>query len=239
MGLKVGRKWALGAKVGYNGSKPTFNHFRTHFAALTQHNMMLSSDKILVQNEKMSHDVFSLRNKASIDIMMASQMFSLKLERASSSGDGCQLPSLFCKSSRFWASGLWVQRRISPEKYGASLKERLFDAHQKMPIHDAVRGNGILLNSEKSLPGRTPRTHKRKPYPDPPILAFFDFLVFHVCPISLVFLCVFLSFPGIRGFSEENRPCFFRGFPVFFLQESKGWRVRVFRKMADSCDLEA
>ena len=34
-------------------------------------------------------------------------------------------------------------------------------------------------------------------------------------------------FQGFKGFREEKNPCFLRGFPGFFFQQSKGWRVRV------------
>ena len=67
---------------------------------------------------------------------------------------------------------------------------------------------------------------KHKKDPDPPILAFFDFLAFFRFPISLAFLCVFPFFSkDFRGSAKRKTLAFFGGFPCFF-QESKGWRVR-------------
>ena len=66
-------------------------------------------------------------------------------------------------------------------------------------------------------------------YPDPPILAFFDFLAFFVFRIPLLFCAFFLPFPRLLGVPRREKPLlffFFRIFPCFF-QKSKGWRVRV------------
>ena len=54
-------------------------------------------------------------------------------------------------------------------------------------------------------------------YPDPPILAFPDFLAFFVFSVSLAFFVRFaFLFQGFEGFSEGKNPCFFPGFPLLF-----------------------
>ena len=53
----------------------------------------------------------------------------------------------------------------------------------------------------------------------------FSISLFFFFPISLVFLCIFLSFPRIFGVPRRETPLLFGGFPSFF-QKSKGWRAR-------------
>ena len=62
--------------------------------------------------------------------------------------------------------------------------------------------------------------------PDPPILAFFDFLAFFVFRFSLPFCAFFLSFPRILGVPRREKPLLFRGKTPCFFQKSKDWRVR-------------
>ena len=69
--------------------------------------------------------------------------------------------------------------------------------------------------------------------PDPPILAFFDFLAFLcVFPIFLAFLCVFPLFSkDFRGSAKRKTLAFLGKSPCFFFifQKSKDWRVRELR----------
>ena len=64
-------------------------------------------------------------------------------------------------------------------------------------------------------------------FPDPPTLAFFNFLAFFRFPISLAFLVrfSFLS-KDFRGSAKRKTLAFF-GISLVFFQKSKGWRVRV------------
>ena len=62
--------------------------------------------------------------------------------------------------------------------------------------------------------------------PDPPILAFFDFLAFFLFRFSLLFCAFFLSFPRILGVPRREKPLFFGGKTPCFFQKSKDWRVR-------------
>ena len=62
--------------------------------------------------------------------------------------------------------------------------------------------------------------------PDPPILAFFDFLAFFVFRFSLLFLGFFLPFPRILGVPRKRQTLAFLGKNPCFLQKSKVWRVR-------------
>ena len=63
-------------------------------------------------------------------------------------------------------------------------------------------------------------------HPDPPILAFFDFLAFFVFRFSLVFCAFFLSFPRILGVPRREKHLLFLGKNPCFFQKSKDWRVR-------------
>ena len=62
--------------------------------------------------------------------------------------------------------------------------------------------------------------------PDPPILAFFDFLAFFVFRFSLLFCAFFLSFPRILGVPRKEKPLLLGEKHLLFPQKSKGWRVR-------------
>ena len=53
-------------------------------------------------------------------------------------------------------------------------------------------------------------------HPDPPILAFLDFLAFFVFRFPLLFCAFSLSFPRILWVPWVKKPSFFRGFPCFF-----------------------
>ena len=68
-----------------------------------------------------------------------------------------------------------------------------------------------------------PRKPQKCIFPDPPILAFFDFLAFF--PIFLAFffcVCVcFPSFPRILGVPRREKPLFFSGFPVLFFKKAR------------------
>ena len=64
-------------------------------------------------------------------------------------------------------------------------------------------------------------------YPDPPILAFFDFLAFFVFRFPLLFCAFCLPSPRILGVPQREKPLLFSGLPCFFSKKSKGWRVRV------------
>ena len=54
------------------------------------------------------------------------------------------------------------------------------------------------------------------PYPDPPILAFFDFLAFFVFRFSLLFLAFFLPFPRILRVPRREKPLLFWGETLAF-----------------------
>ena len=60
--------------------------------------------------------------------------------------------------------------------------------------------------------------------PDPPILAFFDFLAFFRFRFSLLFGAFFLSFPRILGVPpvKRKKPLLFSGFPCFFSKKKQG-----------------
>ena len=69
----------------------------------------------------------------------------------------------------------------------------------------------------KSQKPRGPGDRKDSFSPDPPILAFFDFLAFFVCRFSLLFRCVFPFFSkDFRISAKRKTLAFFRGFPSFF-----------------------
>ena len=61
--------------------------------------------------------------------------------------------------------------------------------------------------------------------PDPPILAFFDFLAFFVFRFSLLFCAFFLPFPRILGVPRREKPLAFLGKNPCFFQKSKDWGV--------------
>ena len=50
--------------------------------------------------------------------------------------------------------------------------------------------------------------------PDPPTLAFWDFLAFFVFRFPLLFWPFFFSFPRILGVPRREKPLFFSGFPL-------------------------
>ena len=53
--------------------------------------------------------------------------------------------------------------------------------------------------------------------PDPPILAFFDFLAFFLFRFSLLFWSVFAFFSkDLRGSAKRKKPLLFGGFPLLF-----------------------
>ena len=62
-------------------------------------------------------------------------------------------------------------------------------------------------------------------FPDPPILAFFNFLAFFVFRFSLLFCAFFLSFLRILGVPRREKPLAFLGINPCFFQKSKDWRV--------------
>ena len=65
-------------------------------------------------------------------------------------------------------------------------------------------------------------TSVSQPSPDPPSLAFVDFLAFFGFPISLAFLCVFPFFSkDFRGSATRETLVFF-GVSLAFFQKSKG-----------------
>ena len=68
--------------------------------------------------------------------------------------------------------------------------------------------------------------------PDPPILAFFDFLAFFVFRFSLLYCVFFLSFPRISGVPRREKTLAFLGKKktlafLKFSKKGKDWRVRV------------
>ena len=60
--------------------------------------------------------------------------------------------------------------------------------------------------------------------PDPPILAFFDFLAFFVFRFPLLFCAFFLSFPRILGVPRREEPLHFLGFPWLFFPKRQGFQ---------------
>ena len=56
--------------------------------------------------------------------------------------------------------------------------------------------------------------------PDPPILAFFDFLVFFVLRFSLLFCAFLLSFPRISGVRQSGKSLLFSGDACFFAKKA-------------------
>ena len=63
-------------------------------------------------------------------------------------------------------------------------------------------------------------------FPDPAILAVFDFLAFFVSRFPLLFCAFFLS-KDFRGSAKRKALAFFRASLALFKKKSKGWRVRV------------
>ena len=59
------------------------------------------------------------------------------------------------------------------------------------------------------------------PYPDPPILAFFDFLAFFVFRFSLLFCAFFLSFPRILGVPRREKTLAFWGKTLAFSKKAR------------------
>ena len=60
-----------------------------------------------------------------------------------------------------------------------------------------------------------------RPSPDPPILAFFDFLAFFVFRFSLLSLAVFLPFPRISGVPRREKPLLFWGKALAFSKKAR------------------
>ena len=58
-------------------------------------------------------------------------------------------------------------------------------------------------------------------YPDPPILAFFDFLAFFVFRFSLLFCAFFLPFPRILGVPRREKPLLFSGKTLAFSKKAR------------------
>ena len=58
-------------------------------------------------------------------------------------------------------------------------------------------------------------------FPDPPILAFFDFLDFFVFRFSLLFCAFFLSFPRILGVSAKRKTLAFLGKTLAFYKKAR------------------
>ena len=59
-------------------------------------------------------------------------------------------------------------------------------------------------------------------YPDPRILAFFDFLAFFVFQFSSLFCVCFFFSKDFKGFRKENNPCFFGVSLAFFKKARVG-----------------
>ena len=78
------------------------------------------------------------------------------------------------------------------------------------------------MNSENSNFGG-PENH-----PDPPILAFFDFLTFFsfLAFFLAIFVCFCLLFLGFEGFGRKRSPFFFGGSLLFLAKQGKDWRIR-------------
>ena len=91
----------------------------------------------------------------------------------------------------------------------------LGDSVQMLGVHLAITLISVCISNFCSVQ-----------LPDPPILAFFDFLAFFVFRFALLFGALFHPFPRILGVPRREKPLFFRGFPCLFFQKSKGWRVR-------------
>ena len=93
---------------------------------------------------------------------------------------------------------------------------------------DALRFTASNFHRQRmSFHSANSKRKSRSFSPDPPILAFFDFLAFFVFRVPLLFCGVCLCFSkDFRG-SAKGNPCLFGGSPCFFFQKSKGWRVRV------------
>ena len=65
------------------------------------------------------------------------------------------------------------------------------------------------------------RSHVMKIGPDPPNLAFFDFLAFFVFRFPLLSCAFFLSFPRILGVPQREKPLLFSGFPLLFFKKAR------------------
>ena len=85
--------------------------------------------------------------------------------------------------------------------------------------------SGLGLRSVQKVSRECPGVSKFKD-PDPPILAFLDFLAFLVFRFSLLFLAFFLPFPRILGVPRREKPLLFWGKNPCVFQKSKGRRVR-------------
>ena len=62
---------------------------------------------------------------------------------------------------------------------------------------------------------------------------FFRYPCFFRFPLFLVFWCSFPFLLSVLGFRKEKNHYFFGGFPCFFVQKSKGWRVKGFHRRRD------
>ena len=59
-------------------------------------------------------------------------------------------------------------------------------------------------------------------YPDPPILAIFDFLAFSVFRFPLLFWAFFLSFPRLLGVPRREKPLFLLGEKPLLFPKKQG-----------------
>ena len=93
-----------------------------------------------------------------------------------------------------------------------------------MASHDLSNTKTTILGA---TPGVIPGIDRNPHDPDPPILAFFDFLAFFFFRFPLLFLPFFLPFPRILGVPQREKPLLFWGKkPLLFPKKSKVWRVR-------------
>ena len=105
----------------------------------------------------------------------------------------------------------------------------------EIPQKEGVLGSEIAVRNRKSLATfhRTLKSQCSIAFPDPPILAFFDFLAFFVFRFSLLFCAFFLLFSkDFRVSAKRKTLAFFWGKTLAFSKKSKDWRVRVVSEIA-------
>ena len=151
-------------------------------------------------------------------------MFTVSIEKvpASSQPFGPEIPANGPNQVRK-VGPLWALRR----KKNPSTKTLCSTLFQLFSVFLTLAVGGPHLDAQiaKSQSSESPPKSPLHLFPDPPILAFFDFLAFFVFRFPLLFNAFFLSFPRNLGVPRRERPLHFSGFPLLFFFFCKEARV--------------